>query len=135
MTRRRLFCTTTRGVFVRRHGRSVDTWLLHDPLPQPRRAFVEDGQKLNSQFVQHFQRHGFVHIPKPVFTLAALRDLEYGGGERGVLVKREECLTRMLFKPNYLEAEPFAHEMDANTGHHSGLVLEAHGGQVQTATT
>lgn len=36
---------------------------------------------------------------------------------------------------NYLKAEPFADEMDANTGHHGGLVLEAHSGQVQTATT
>lgn len=35
----------------------------------------------------------------------------------------------------HLVVEPLADEMDANTRHDGGLVLEAHGGQVQTATT
>ena len=33
----------------------------------------------------------------------------------------------------YLIVEPLADEMDANTRYHGGIVLEAHGGQVQTA--
>lgn len=38
-------------------------------------------------------------------------------------------------RATYVVVEPLADEMDADAGHHGRLVLEAHGGQVQTATT
>jgi len=36
---------------------------------------------------------------------------------------------------SYLIKKPLADKMNADTGHNGWLVLEAHGGQVQTATT
>ena len=57
------------------NGGCVDSRLLHNALPQSRRAFVEYRQKFNGQLVQHFEGNRFINIKKPVFALATLWNL------------------------------------------------------------
>lgn len=93
----------------RRRARSAATRSdAHDLALEPARALVQNGQELGRQLFKQLRGAALVDVPEPVLVLAGL---------------------------GYFPVGPLARQVDAQAGHHPGLVLQAHHRQVEAVSS